>query len=407
MPPDRRRLPDRMASTSEIAKQFMRALSAHDLDAAVALWAPGGIDRLVGQRDLVGPDEIRGFWDELFGAFPDFTIEVLDTTTYRDRCAVRWRARGTFAGPGRYQGLEHNGARIEIEGCDVITTSDGLIVRNDAYIDSGAVARALGVLPAQGSSAEARLTRLANVGARLRRSAAGTEPEAIGAGVWVVRGAHMRNMNVYLIADDGGVTVFDAGISAMAPALRSACARFGGAKRVVLGHADADHRGAAGALGAPVYCHEAERAAAESPSSIRDYFRLELLAPWARPVYPSLLRSWDGGPVAIEGTVAEGDEIAGFRVVHLRGHAPGLIALFREEDRLALCSDAIYTLDPETGIWGGARIPHPAFDFDVEQARDSIRRLAALDPSVVWPGHARAVAGDAAAKLERAASARV
>ena len=33
--------------------------------------------------------------------------------------------------------------------------------------------------------------------------------------------------------------------------------------------------------------------------------------------------AWDGGPVQISGTVSEGDEIAGFRVIHLPGHAPG------------------------------------------------------------------------------------
>jgi glyoxylase-like metal-dependent hydrolase (beta-lactamase superfamily II) len=246
---------------------------------------------------------------------------------------------------------------------------------------------------------------VANGGDRLARAAAGTDPKAVAAGVWVVRGAHLRNMNVFLLADEGGVTVFDAGISAMAPALTSACAQLGGATRVVLGHADADHRGAAGAIGAPTYCHAAERAAAESPSSVRDYFHLERLAPWARPVYPWLLRSWDGGPVPIEGTLDEGDEVAGFRVVHLPGHAPGLIGLFREEDRLALVSDLVYTIDPETGVWGGARLPHPAFDCDIDQARASIRKLCSLDPSVVWPGHARPVTGDVAAKLERAAGA--
>jgi steroid delta-isomerase-like uncharacterized protein len=396
-----------VASTSDLAKRYVQALSAHDLDAAVALWAPGSIDRLIGQRDLVAPDGIREYFTELFEAFPDFTLEVIDTTTYRDRCAVRWRGRATFAGPGRFQGLEHNGARLEIEGCDVFTTADGLITHNTAYIDTGAIARQLGVLPPTGSQAEARLARVANAGTRVRRATSGTEPEAIAAGVWVVRGAHLRNMNVYLIADEGGVTVFDAGISAMSAALASACARLGGARRIVLGHADADHRGAASALRAPIYCHEAERSAAESPSSIREYFRLDLLAPWARPVYPHLLRRWDGGAVAIEGVVAEGDELAGFRVVHLPGHAPGLIGLFREEDRLALCSDAIYTLDPETGVWGDARLPHPAFDLDVDQARASIRKLAALDPSIVWSGHARPVIGDVAAKLERAAGAGV
>jgi glyoxylase-like metal-dependent hydrolase (beta-lactamase superfamily II) len=174
----------------------------------------------------------------------------------------------------------------------------------------------------------------------------------------------------------------------------------------VLGHADAGHRGAAGGLGAPIYCHPAEREAAQLPSSFRDYWDVSKLAPWARSIYPSLLRAWDGGALPIAGTVQEGEEIAGFEVVHLPGHAPGLIGLFREEDRLALVSDCIYTVDVETGIKGRPRVPHPAFTQDGEQARDSIRKLAALKPSVVWAGHAKAVAGDVSDKLLRAAAAR-
>ena len=48
-----------------------------------------------------------------------------------------------------------------------------------------------------------------------RRLAAGADAEAIAAGVWVLRGGYGRSMNVYLLADEGGVTVFDAGIAAM------------------------------------------------------------------------------------------------------------------------------------------------------------------------------------------------
>jgi glyoxylase-like metal-dependent hydrolase (beta-lactamase superfamily II) len=243
-------------------------------------------------------------------------------------------------------------------------------------------------------------------GGRIRRAAAGADAEAIAAGVWVLRGGIGRTMNVYLLADEGGVTVFDAGISAMSELITRACAPLGGVKRVVLGHADADHRGAAGALGAPIYCHPAERVAAQSPLPSRPYWDLGKLSWWAKPVYPHLLASWDGGALAIEGAVQEGEEIAGFRVVHLPGHAPGLIGLFRAEDKLALCSDCIYTLDPQTGIKGRARVPHPAFTQDAEQARASIRKLAALQPSVVWAGHARAVAGNVSEKLERAAAAR-
>ena len=394
-----------MASVSEIAKRYFRALDTHDIDAAVALWAPGAVDRFVGQQELVAPDGIREYFAALFAAFPDFSLGVLDATTARNRTAVRWRSQGTFAGPGTFQGFAPNGARIDIEGCDVLTVAGDLIQRNDSYVDSGEIARQLGFLPRAGSAAELRLTKLVNVRTKARWWIHGTVEERIADGVWVVRGGFpMKVMNVYLIEDDGRVTVFDAGISDMTGALAAAGARFGGIKRVVLGHADADHRGAAPGLRAPVYCHLAELAAAHSDSAFRDYWDLSKLAPHARRVYPRLLQTWDGGAVEIAGTVEEGEEIAGFRIVHLPGHAPGVIGLFRDADRLALVSDCFYTLDPQTGIKGAARVPHAAFNHDTDQARESIRKLAAMAPSVAWAGHAEPVRGDVVAELNRAAA---
>ena len=92
---------------------------------------------------------MRDYFTEIFEAFPDL-LQILDATTYASGCAIRWRAPGTFAGPGRFQGFEHNGARIAIEGCDVFTAVDGPLVHNDAFLDSGDVARQLGLLPAGG-----------------------------------------------------------------------------------------------------------------------------------------------------------------------------------------------------------------------------------------------------------------
>jgi hydroxyacylglutathione hydrolase len=395
-----------MASATEIAKRYFHLLDRHDLDAAVGLWAPGGVDRFVSQQELLAPDGVREYFSELFGAFPDLSLEVLEATTARNRTAVRWQGRGTFAGPGTFQGFAPNGARVEIEGCDVLTVADDLIQHNDAYLDTGDIARQLGFLPPAGSAAETRLTRLANARTKVRAWVHGASEESIADGVWIVRGGFpVKTMNVYLIEDEGGVTVFDAGISDMTGALAAAAARRGGIKRVILGHAVADHRGAAPGLRAPVYCHPADMAAAQSDSAFRDYWDLSKLAPYARGVYPKLLQAWDGGAVEIAGSVEEGEEIAGFRVVHLPGHAPGLIGLFRESDRLALVSDCFYTLDPQLGIKAPVRVPHVAFNMDTEQARESIRKLAALEPAVAWSGHADPVRGDVAAQLNRAASA--
>jgi predicted ester cyclase len=200
-------------SATDIVKRYFEAMGRQDLDAALAQWEPGGIERIVGGPELVAPGDIRDYFGALFAAFPDFAFEILETAAEENRVAVRWRAPGTFAGPGRFQGFEPNGAQILIEGCDLVTVSGDRITHNDAYLDSGEVARQLGFLPATGSGAEAALTKLANAGTKVKAWMQASGPEQVADGVWVLRGGFpLRTMNVYLIEDDGGVTVFDAGI---------------------------------------------------------------------------------------------------------------------------------------------------------------------------------------------------
>ena len=230
-------------------------------------------------------------------------------------------------------------------------------------------------------------------------------PEPIADGVWVVRGGFpSKAMNVYLVRDGDGVLAFDAGISDMTAGVARAARQLGGLTRIVLGHGHPDHRGVAPGLSAvPVFCHPDEVADAEGDGGMR-YFDLSELDPHGRVVLGAMLGVWDGGPVTIAGTVGEGDDVAGFEVVHLPGHAPGLIGLWRASDRLALVSDTFYTLDPQTGLHGHPRVPHHAFNWDTEAARASIRKLAALAPATAWAGHANPLTGDVAAQLERAAA---
>ena len=227
--------------------------------------------------------------------------------------------------------------------------------------------------------------------------------ELVAEGVWLVRGGMPKVMNVYLIEDEGGMTMFDAGISGMEKNLAKAAAPYGGIKRIVLGHGHADHRGSAAAFaadGIEVFCHEEEVADAQGDGGLH-YFTMDTLSfPPARFLMPKMLHSWDGGPVKITGSLREGDGIAGFDVVHLPGHAPGLIGLWRESDGVALVSDTFYTLDPQTGRKGQPRVPLGAFNQDTEAAKASIRKLSALDPKIAWPGHAGPMTDDAADKLE-------
>src|SRR4051794_26021872 len=214
------------------------------------------------------------------------------------------------------------------------------------------------------------------------------EPERIAEGVWLIRGGISRTMNAYLVEDGGSVAVFDTGEKGMAAPIAAAAKRLGGISRVVLGHADTDHRGSAPALSAlaPVFCHPDAVADAQGDGGM-SRFRLEQLD-WPTRKQQELMHAhvWDGGPVKVAGTVKEGDEVGGFRVIDLPGHAPGQIGLFRESDGLALTSDCFYM----TTLWGREtppQVPHPAFNLDSEQARQSIRKLAELDPRSCWPGH--------------------
>jgi hydroxyacylglutathione hydrolase len=235
---------------------------------------------------------------------------------------------------------------------------------------------------------------------------AAAEPERVADGVWLVRGGLTRAMNVYLVEDGDGVVVFDTGEKGMAVPVVRAAERLGGIKRIVLGHADTDHRGSAPALSAlaPVECHPDAVPYAQGRGG-REYWRFHELPPHVR-VFQRFMHDnvWDGGPVTIDGTLREGDEVAGFRVVELAGHAPGLIGLWRESDRVAIISDCVYVTD----LWGREvepQVPHHAYNFDTDQARASIAKLAALDPAICFPGHLGPVEGpDLRQQLERAAS---
>jgi hydroxyacylglutathione hydrolase len=386
-----------------ITRRYFEAISARELDAAVAMWADGGRENVRGQVDVIAPAGVRAYIGGLLDAMPDMRFEIVSTTSQDDRCALQWRLTGTFAGPGSLSGIAPTGDLITIEGFDLLTVRDGLIQSNEAFPDSIALPRQIGMMPPPGSTADQRLMGAFNAKTRLTSRLSAGEAELVAEGVWVVQGQPGR-CNVYLLEDEGGVTMFDAGARRMVRAVASAGAKLGGIRRIVLSHAHTDHRGTAPALGVPVLCHPDEVQDAEGSGGFRYWPEgLVGLPTPQRQIHRLLHRyAYDGGPVKISGTIGEGDEVAGFRVVHLPGHAPGLIALWRESDRLALSSDCFYTID----MWGRNSAPHlpePTYNFDTDQARASMRKLAALEPAAAWPGHGRPVTGDVRSQLERAA----
>jgi len=388
-----------------VARRYFTAIDERDIDAAISCWAPGGRESVRGQIEGRAPEVVREFIGGLIAAVPDLRMEIVSTTTEGERCGVHWRLRGTFAGTQAFNGIAPTGSAIDLEGFDLITARDGLIESNDAFTDSMTFAREIGMMPPQGSRAEQRLSGAFNARTRIASRLLAGEPGLIAEGVWALQGQPGR-CNVYLLEDEGGVTLFDAGARTMTRAIAVAGARLGGIRRIVLGHGHTDHRGAAPGLGAPVYCHPDEVIDAEGSGGFRYWpAGLKGLPLPLRVLHPLLHRyAWDGGPVKIEGTVREGDEIAGFQVIDLPGHAPGQIGLWRASDRLALCSDCFYTVDM-FGRDSPPHLPDRVYNFDTDQALASLRKLAAMEPAAAWAGHAKPLTGDVRGQLEQAAAA--
>ena len=91
--------------------------------------------------------------------------------------------------------------------------------------------------------------------------------------------------------------------------------------------------------------------------------------------------------------------LPGWTVVPTPGHTPGHVSLFRESDRVLLVGDAFCTTKPESFFEAAlAQKPElhgpPAyFTWNWGLARESVVRLAQLNPSILAPGHGKTLAG--------------
>ena len=115
------------------------------------------------------------------------------------------------------------------------------------------------------------------------------------------------------------------------------------------------------------------------------------------PLYPS-------GPIDVsrwlrplpqDGTIPA---LPGWRWLHTPGHTAGHVSFFREADRTVLAGDAFITTNQESAYSVAVQKtelhgPPMYFTSDWAAARESVERLAALEPEVAVTGHGRALRG--------------
>jgi glyoxylase-like metal-dependent hydrolase (beta-lactamase superfamily II) len=92
-------------------------------------------------------------------------------------------------------------------------------------------------------------------------------------------------------------------------------------------------------------------------------------------------------------------ELPGWKWIHVPGHSPGQVAFFRESDQTLVSADAFITVKQDSmykvlvqkkEVCG----PPVYLTTDWEAAWDSVKRLYALQPQLVVPGHGTAMEGE-------------
>jgi hydroxyacylglutathione hydrolase len=201
-------------------------------------------------------------------------------------------------------------------------------------------------------------------------------------GVWRLKEFPGPTINIYLAGD----VLIDAGRSWDR---RRVFAEIEGREisMLALTHVHPDHQGVAKdvceARDIPLACHADDVDAMEGRRPAQEAHR-------NHPVNRVIRGLWEGPPYEVGRVLNEGDEVAGFRVVHAPGHARGEVVFFRESDRVAICGDVIRNMSYATGRPLIAE-PPTIFTYDPAENRRSIRKLADLNPVLILPGHGPAV----------------
>jgi glyoxylase-like metal-dependent hydrolase (beta-lactamase superfamily II) len=204
-------------------------------------------------------------------------------------------------------------------------------------------------------------------------------------GVWRLDQLPRPLINVYLAED----VLIDAGRSWDAGRIRKQLAGRE-ISLLALTHVHPDHQGSAKVIcderGIPLACHADDVDAMEGRRPV---------SATRHPIARAFARLWEGPPHKVDTILREGDTVAGFRLIHAPGHAPGEVIFFRDSDRVAICGDVIRSISYLTMRF---RLDEPPDHLtpDPAENRRSIRKLAELEPRMILPGHGPAVTDMAA-----------
>ncbi|MBG6182919.1 glyoxylase-like metal-dependent hydrolase (beta-lactamase superfamily II) [Arthrobacter sp. CAN_A214] len=210
------------------------------------------------------------------------------------------------------------------------------------------------------------------------------------------------NTNCYLVQDDAGLTLVDAGLPRARSEIFSALGKLGKSvldiRAVVLTHGHFDHVGTAEYFrqrhGIPVFGHPDDAYIAAHPYRYQRE-KTPFLYPLRYPrAIPGLARMTAAGALTVRGvrelqplTAEAAASLPGHPVlIPTPGHTRGHCALYFPDRDAVISGDALVTLDPYTGR-AGPQIIASAATADTPTALSSLQALEETSAGTVLPGH--------------------
>ena len=128
--------------------RYNEAWNDHDVDAIVAMHAPGMVfeNHTAGER--AEGDAVRAHIAGIFAGWPDLVFSTRRLYVRDDLVVQEWTARATHNRELRRGDLvaPPSGKQLEWNGMDVIPFENGLVKRKDVYSDSVSILRQVGLL---------------------------------------------------------------------------------------------------------------------------------------------------------------------------------------------------------------------------------------------------------------------
>ena len=139
---------DSAKALEERIAEYNEAWNSHDLDAIMAMHAPGMVFENHTAGESAEGEEAREHIGSIFETWPDIHFETRRLYVRDGVVTQEWTATATHQNEMRRGDLvaAPTGKKVEWRGVDVIPFDDGLIKRKDVYSDSVSILRQVGLL---------------------------------------------------------------------------------------------------------------------------------------------------------------------------------------------------------------------------------------------------------------------